>query len=247
MNSFELAYNNIEGKVVIDRDYYNTKEGQFKQVFPEMDFLGWYSTGECPTEADIEIQRQISEIDESPIFLQMNPAARHTDLPVAAYESIIDLVGGKARMLFVKFNYTLATEEAERIGLDNVDRITGGNDDKQSKVAEHVVVHHSAIKMLSSRIKLILDYVKAVEAGQLPHNHQIMREAKALADRLPVLESERFRPEFYTQCNDGALLAYLGAVTKSCNNLNQFINKFNIMHQRQGPGSTSRRRARRRS
>ena len=31
-NSFELDYNVIDGVVVIDRDYYNTKEEQFKQV-----------------------------------------------------------------------------------------------------------------------------------------------------------------------------------------------------------------------
>ena len=31
-NSFELDYNVIDGAVVIDRDYYNTKEEQFKQV-----------------------------------------------------------------------------------------------------------------------------------------------------------------------------------------------------------------------
>merc|ERR1719234_2065454 len=37
-NSFELDYNVIDGVVVIDRDYYNTKEEQFKQVFSDMDF-----------------------------------------------------------------------------------------------------------------------------------------------------------------------------------------------------------------
>ena len=31
-NSFELDYNVIDGVVVIDRDYYNTKEEQFKQA-----------------------------------------------------------------------------------------------------------------------------------------------------------------------------------------------------------------------
>ena len=240
MNSFELDYNTIEGKVVIDRDYYNLKEIQFKQVFSTLDFLGWYSTGDAPAESDIDIHRQICEIDESPLFLQLNPGAHHSDLPVVIYESIIDLVGGKARMLFVKLKYKLATEEAERIGLDHVARISGGSDEKMSKVAEHVVVQHSAIKMLASRVRLILDYVKAVESGQLPHNHDIMREVKALADRLPVLENEQFTPEFYTQCNDGALLTYLGTIMKSCNNLNQFINKFNVMYQRQGPGRRMR-------
>ena len=50
----------------------------------------------------------------------MNPGARHSDLPLSLYESIIDLVKGEARMLFVKLAFTLATEEAERIGLDHV-------------------------------------------------------------------------------------------------------------------------------
>lgn len=119
-------------------------------------------------------------------------------------------------------------------------RITGGSDESQSKVSEHVVVQHSAIKMLASRVRLILDYVKAVEAGELPHNHEIMRQAKALSDRLPVLEHDRFGPEFYTQCNDGALLAYLGVIMKSCNNLNQFISKFNVLYQRPGEGRRMR-------
>lgn len=64
------------------------------QVFPGLDFLGWYSTGESPSEEDIEIHRQICEIEESPLFLLLNPAARHTDLPVSVFESIIDLVSG---------------------------------------------------------------------------------------------------------------------------------------------------------
>ena len=51
-------------------------------------------------------------------------------------------------------------------------------------------------------MSLILEYIKAVEAGELPHNHEILREAKALADRLPVIgagDSNKFDPEFYTQ------------------------------------------------
>ena len=236
MNSFELDYNVVEGAVIIDRDYYALKESQFKQVFADMEFLGWYSTGAEPTHADLAVQRQICELIESPLFLQLNPTARNTDLPVTVYESLVDLVGGEARMFFVKLKYGLKTEEAERIGLDHVARISGAADDEtnSSRVEEHVMVQHSAIKMLVSRVKVILQYVKEVEAGNLPFDHDVLREAKALASRLPVLESQRFKPEFFTQCNDAALLAYLATVMKSCNNLNQFINKFNILHQRQG-------------
>ena len=40
MNSFELDFQRIDSQVVIDRDYYDLKESQFKQVFSDMDLLG---------------------------------------------------------------------------------------------------------------------------------------------------------------------------------------------------------------
>ena len=45
------------------------------KVFSEMDFLGWYSTGagEKPTSAEIAVHRQIMDINESPLFLQLSP------------------------------------------------------------------------------------------------------------------------------------------------------------------------------
>ena len=128
MNSFELDYTMVEDKVVINRDYYNMKEEQFKQVFSDMDFLGWYSTGDHPSKVDAEVHKQVSvstigffhsnhfvwqilDINESPLFLQLNPGAKNSDIPLAMYESLIDIVRGEAKMLFVKLNYSLATEE----------------------------------------------------------------------------------------------------------------------------------------
>lgn len=40
------------------------------------------------------------------------------------YESVIDLVNGEAKLLFVPLQYTLITEEAERIGLDHMARLS---------------------------------------------------------------------------------------------------------------------------
>lgn len=92
-----------------------------------MDFLGWYTTGDTPTSADIHVQQQICEINESPLLLKLNPAAKTTDLPVACFESIIDLVNGETKMFFVNLPYVLATEEAERIGVDHVARVSSAD------------------------------------------------------------------------------------------------------------------------
>ena len=31
-----------------------------KQVFSDMDFLGWYTTGDAPTESDIHVHKQVN-------------------------------------------------------------------------------------------------------------------------------------------------------------------------------------------
>lgn len=67
-----------------------------------------------------------------------------------------------------------------------------------SSVAEHMIAQHSAIKMLHSRVKLILAYIKAIESGALPANIEILREAYALSQRLPVIQTSAFKEEYYT-------------------------------------------------
>lgn len=153
---------------------------------------------------------------------------------------MIDLVSGEATMLFVPLTYTLATEEAERIGVDHVARMSSTDSGESSLVAEHLTAQHSAIKMLHSRVHLVLEYMKAVQNGHLRRNHEILREAYSLCHRLPVVQSPRFRQDFYQQCNDVGLMTYLGALTKGCNDLNQFVNKFNILYDRQGMGRRMR-------
>lgn len=241
MNSFELVFNIVDGDIIIDREYYNTKEEQFKQVFSDMDFLGWYTTGDAPNESDIKVHKQLCEINESPIYLKLNPLAGHTDqLPVSLYESVIDLINGEATVLFVELQYTLATEEAERIGVDHVARVSGTEGTDNSTVAEHLQSQHSAIKMLHSRVKLILEYIKAVQAGEEEKNHEVLREAYSLCHRLPVLNTDRFKEDFYNQCNDVSLMTYLGTLTKGCDSVNQFVNKFNVLYDRQGMGRRMR-------
>lgn len=184
----------------------------------------------------------------------MDTGNKHVEqLPIQLFESVIDIVAGEATMLFVPLTYTLATEEAERIGVDHVARMAQSNETAVNSygklafpytqsifinidtfpVAEHLVAQHVAIKMLHSRIKLVLEYVKDVQAGKLKPNHEILREAFTLSHRLPVVQNPAFKEEFYTQSNDVGLITYLGTLTKAANDMNQLVNKFNLLHDRQ--------------
>lgn len=132
----------------------------------------------------------------------------------------MDIVQGEATMMFVPLTYTLATEEAERIGVDHVVRMSTNEVGEKSvgkffffffafdvtflscfyffSVAEHLMAQYSAIKMLHSRVKLVLAYIKEVESGALEPNHEILREAYSMSNRLPVVQGSAFREEFYT-------------------------------------------------
>lgn len=102
LNSFELKFEVIDDDVIINKDYYNTKEEQCKfqvyltfpkylmfsffqlpdkQVFSDLDFLGWYTTtGTGPTEKHIKVHRQICSINECPILLQLDPNSKKMDV-----------------------------------------------------------------------------------------------------------------------------------------------------------------------
>lgn len=240
MNSFELMIDVLDGNIIINREYYALKEEQFKQVFSDMDLLGWYTTGDTPGPADLLVHKQICDLLDSPIFLKLNPLARCTDLPVSVFESVLDIVNSVPTLMLVELTYTLATEEAERIGVDHVARMSSHDTEENSIVAENLQANYSAIKMLASRVRLIAEYVRASQRGEVPFNHEILREINALAHRLPVLSSEKFRGDFYNQCNDVALMSYLGTITKCCNTMNRFINRFNLLHERLAMGRRMR-------
>lgn len=54
-----------------------------KQVFKDLDFLGWYTTGSRPSEQDIKVHKQICEINECPIMLQLSPQSKNFDVCIA--------------------------------------------------------------------------------------------------------------------------------------------------------------------
>lgn len=51
-------------------------------------------------------------------------------LPVSVYESLIEVVEAQSKVLFASVQYTLATEDAERVGVDHIARasVTGASE-----------------------------------------------------------------------------------------------------------------------
>ncbi|VEL32094.1 unnamed protein product [Protopolystoma xenopodis] len=122
-NSFELLIN--ENNMTVDNEFFVTRESQSKQVYPDLDLIGWYTTGGKITEQDELFNQQMQELNESLLVLKLDPLQRGGEqLPVRIYESVVDNDG---KIHFRQVPYTLATDEAERIGVDHVARVSVSN------------------------------------------------------------------------------------------------------------------------
>ncbi|CAK9296058.1 unnamed protein product [Gordionus sp. m RMFG-2023] len=234
LNSFEIRYDLING-IVVDKDYLKFKESHFKEVFSELEFLGWYTVGNETLITDISIHRQICDLYENPIMMKMIIDTKINDLPITMYESIIDFENGKAQMIFRELSYSLATEEAERVGLEHIanTNLCFGEISQDSLVNNQLIAQQNAIKMLNSRLLVVINYLKDVQNDKFPKKYELLREASSLLNRLPIYKDPNYDKEYLNENNDVALLTYLGEMTKTCDTINQFVNKFNCLQDKQ--------------
>ncbi|KAF8568938.1 hypothetical protein P879_05140 [Paragonimus westermani] len=248
-NSFELLLD--DPHLSVNTEFYSTRESQCKQVYPDLDIVGWYATGGPITEKDELLNRQMQELNESLLVLKLDPLQSCGEqLPVRVYESVVDNDG---KVHFRQVPYTLATDEAERIGVDYVARISmAGTDQSSSLTGEHLLSNYQAIQMLCTRLHLIQAYVSAIANGELPVNQARLREISALTRRLPLLSSysttasasASIRPaemsdHLFRQANDVCLASLLASLTQGMHTLyNCMVKTTQVIDRRPVPMTT---------
>lgn len=233
-NSFELTFNEVEGKIVIDTEYLTKKQEQFKQVFPTYDLLGWYSTGSRVQTSDIHIHNQIMEFNESPLFLLLDPVASQAtrELPIFMYESQLRIIDGNPTTKFVKVNYKIDTGEAERISVDHVAHISPSGTKEGSQLTAQLAGTQNAIKMLNMRIKIIKTFLEATEKGEIPKDHNMLRKINGIVNLLPTIDTPNFKQEFLSEYNDALLVTYLSTITKGASIINELVERYNTAYDK---------------
>ncbi|GKU91647.1 hypothetical protein SLEP1_g5489 [Rubroshorea leprosula] len=232
-NSFELLYDPSTHS--LDRSFLLKKQELYRKVFPQFYILGWYSIGSDAQESDMHIHKALMDINESPVYVLLNPSINHAqkDLPINIYESELHVIDGIPQLIFVCSSYTIETVEAERISVDHVAHLKpsdGGS--AATQLAAHLTGIHSAIKMLHSRIKVLHQYLVAMQNGDIPFENSLLRQVSSLARRLPAIESEKFQDDFLMEYNDTLLITYLAMITNCSSAMNELVDKFNTAYDR---------------
>ncbi|KAL1740778.1 maintenance of mitochondrial structure and function-domain-containing protein [Schizophyllum fasciatum] len=248
VNTFELA---LEGDGV-DHGFLVSRREQYKQVFPSLEFIGWYTVASTPTARHIALHEQFTAYCSTPLLLVLQPAGTvvlSTDvnaqtLPIKVYEPTMDFHGGKARAVYIEVPYNVETGEAERIAVDWTARGGGSGTSLES----HLQTQRAAVKMLHDRIILLVQYVAGVISGTAKKDPAVLRALAALVSSLPATENPDFREEFDTEYEDVQLTAYLSSLTKSTNILNDLVDKHVLLtasnREERGPPAGRRRMGR---
>ncbi|KAL9274129.1 COP9 signalosome complex subunit 6a-like protein [Drosera capensis] len=232
-NSFEVQFDKEKG--CLDRGFLLKKQELYKKVFLNFYILGWYSSGNDAQESDMHIHKALMDINESPVYVLLNPLINpaQKDLPITIYESELHVIDGNPQLIFVRSSYTIETVEAERISVDHVAHLKpadGGSAGTQ--LAAHLTGIHSAIKMLNSRVRVLFQYLLAMQNDEIPCENSLLRQVSSLLRRLPAMESAKFQDDFLMEYNDTLLVTYLAMLTNCSSTMNELVDKINTAYDR---------------
>lgn len=88
--------------------------------------------------------------------------------------------------------------------------------------------------MLQDRVVILIKYLEEVKKGNIPKDYEMLRNINSLCNRLPAIDSTKFKSEYIQQMNEILLITYMATMTKGTNVLGELIEKYNVAYERRG-------------
>jgi COP9 signalosome complex subunit 6 len=237
--SFELA--NLDAKTL--EEFEKNELEIFKQIYPDYECVGWYSTGDKVRDGDKKMHQSVTKTveeekegaadwrSERPLYVLLDPAPKEDqrDLPLQVFEEAVKILDNKKTTEFVKSVFRLTSDEAERVTVVHCARVITGDEGKeQSAVTTPYTTLKKAITSLNERLRILHKFLEDVQKGKVKADQKTLRRIKALCQRLPTMDTPSFRDDFFSEYNDALLVTYLASITKSQSSLNSLVENFNM-------------------
>jgi len=165
-SSIEIPYDfDDEKHIRINSDAFGEDTDLYKQIYPDHELLGWYSTTSEILPTDLPFHKRFSEYNESPLYIRMDPITRKDSkgIPVTIYRLELKINKDSINnMEFVELPFKIVSELAERVTTDHIINDKEGAV-KGSQIVPEFETLKTATISLQQRIKLLVDYLDAVE------------------------------------------------------------------------------------
>lgn len=241
-NSFELLIQGEGEGRALDLEFFQQRIAQYLEVFPRYEYLGWYSTGKAPDDADKALHKKLQEVtaNENPFALLLDTEAMERDkanqaeeLPVKVYDSVTTITGGESVAQWTEVPYVIDTLEAERVSVNQVAKsATATSSGHSSDFTQHTSGLSNSVAMLSKRLKELLEYMQEVKAGRAQKNHEVLRQMLSICQALKASHPEALQKQFTDEFNDANLVVMMSSLTKTCAHTSDLLDKFQLAHDK---------------
>ena len=228
-NSFESPSTCAEGVHSLDLGFVERRLGMVMQIFPQYEFLGWYSTGTC-SPSDMEIQKSLINFSEHLLYLNFDTSLTTPEdaLPVEFYETHVTVAENSTTHHFRKVPYSIETTDAERISVDFVSS-TGTGTGEKSQYSSNLGNFLSAMRLFKKRLNLLLALAR--ENPKIQEDRKIMRKINEICHRIPVNPAYPIEKEFNKEISEELLVILMSAITKGSYHLSELVEKFHMMNK----------------
>lgn len=180
-----------------------------------------------PALADTPLHKQFQHFTESPLFAILNPesdeARKKKILPLFIYE----LEQATSQPQFIRLDYSLATEDSERIAVDNVAKAQDNSKvATSSQMSTNMTASLNALKLLRRKIKFLVDIVR--NSPEVRQNHQFMRKLQQICAQLPIANRADFEAHAFGDYADVSAVNLLATVLKASEQLNGLCEDFKV-------------------
>ncbi|KAK2075724.1 26S proteasome non-ATPase regulatory subunit 7 B [Prototheca wickerhamii] len=226
-NSFAVPFEEDEKDPSIwflDHNYLENMFRMFKKVNARERIIGWYHTGPRLRESDLDIQALFSTYCHDPVLVITEVQPREMGLPVHAYTAIDEIkedATQKAQRVFANLPTEVGATEAEEIGVEHLLRDV--RDATVSSLSSRIGDVVTGLRTLAARLSEIQEYLRAVVAGKLPLNHEILAGLQDILTLLPNLEAGGLAKGLSVQLNDSLLVVYVASLIRSIVALHSLI------------------------
>lgn len=141
----------------LDQNFLDQRRKISEQLYPNYDFLGFFSTNieETPDDQDKKVYSTLVELGvASPVNIVLCSDLKNKDtLPLKAYSY------DKEKDAFQKIDIEISGYESERICLDTITK-HGGAQNQNSQLVQNQNTLHDALKMLKNNLQGVRDLIK---------------------------------------------------------------------------------------